>query len=248
MNRDRVTLLPACGEKVREARMRGCELRAPHPAFGHPLPASRGEGLRATVFRVGLLPACGEKVREARMRGVTLILVLVFAAACAQEESLVTTDTREPIDFAYVTGMELKVHTKPDDNSPVIATYQSGEGISILEKRGDWIQLRVGEKAGWARSAGLGSAAAAKMQSENPTARFREPAPTVPSVSARGDIYLEADVNVNGEVFAVRVLSNSTGNDELARQNAEALKKAKFFPIVQKGTRKPFKYYHRVSY
>jgi hypothetical protein len=35
---------------------------APHPAFGHPLPAPRGEGQHARALRfVALLPACGER-------------------------------------------------------------------------------------------------------------------------------------------------------------------------------------------
>ena len=43
---------------------------APHPAFGHPLPAHRGEGQRGSAPRsVALLPARGEKVAEGRMRG-----------------------------------------------------------------------------------------------------------------------------------------------------------------------------------
>lgn len=177
-----------------------------------------------------------------------LFAALLFLVACGKETALVTTDTRESIDFAYVTGMELKVHTKPEDSAPLMATYQHSEGVSILEKRGDWLQIRVGDRAGWARAAGLGSAAVAKLQGENPTARFRTPAPTVPQVSANGDIYMEADVNTDGDVVAVKILSNTTGNENLAALNAEALKQAKFYPIVLKGTRKPFKYYHRVTY
>ena len=41
---------------------------APHPAFGHPLPASGARG--NTQGFVALLPARGEKVPEGRMRGV----------------------------------------------------------------------------------------------------------------------------------------------------------------------------------
>ncbi len=179
----------------------------------------------------------------------TLFVVLMLLAACAQkEDTIVTTDTREPIDFAYVTGVKLDVHTQPDDNSPVIASYQISEGVSILEKREGWVQVRVGERAGWARSSGLGSAAEAKLQGENPVARFRSPAPTVPQVSAKGDIYFEADVNTDGDVVGVKVISNTTGNPGLAALNADALKQAKFYPMVIKGTRKPFKYYHRVNY
>ena len=176
------------------------------------------------------------------------IALLLFLIGCAKEPELISTDTREPIDFAYVTGMKLDVHTLADDNSPIIATYQPSEGIAILEKRGEWVQVRVGDRAGWARAAGLGSAAQAKISNDNPTARFRTPAPTVPAPSAKGDIYMEADVNTDGDVTSVRILSNETGKDDLAALNADALKQAKFYPIVVKGARKPFKYYHRVSY
>jgi len=61
----RATSFPEKWEYVRDL-LRGdfadATLFAPHPAFGHPLPASRGEGTRET-----LLPARGEK--EGRMRG-----------------------------------------------------------------------------------------------------------------------------------------------------------------------------------
>jgi uncharacterized protein YgiM (DUF1202 family) len=143
----------------------------------------------------------------------------------------------------------MKVHSQANDNAPVIATYQSGEGVSVLEKRGQWVQIRVGERAGWVRAASLGSAQQAQLQSDNPTARFRSsPAAVMTHVPAKGEIYLEADVNTDGDVVAVRILSNTTGNDSLAAQNAAALQAAKFYPIVQHGERKPFKYYHRVSY
>jgi hypothetical protein len=44
---------------------------APHPAFGHPLPASRGEGAATFCVVRAFSPQRGEKVREARMRGVS---------------------------------------------------------------------------------------------------------------------------------------------------------------------------------
>ncbi len=177
-----------------------------------------------------------------------LLFALILLSACRNETALVSTDTREPIDMAYVTGPELKVYAQANENSPVIATYQNSEGVSILEKHGDWVQIRVGDRAGWARAANLGSGADAQQQAKNPTARFRSSPAAVTQVSARGEIYLEADVNTDGDVVAVRILSNTTGNPGLAAQNAAALQAAKFYPIVQRGERKPFKYYHRVSY
>ena len=70
----------------------------------------------------------------------------------------------------------------------------------------------------------------------------------VSAPSARGDIYIEADVNTDGEVTAVRMITNTTGSTALGQQNMDALRRAKFFPIVVKGERQRFKYYHRVTY
>jgi hypothetical protein len=70
----------------------------------------------------------------------------------------------------------------------------------------------------------------------------------VSAPSAHGEIYLEADVNSDGEVLSVKTLSNTTGSEALVSQNAAALRSSKFYPIVQKGERKPFKYYHKVTY
>lgn len=40
----------------------------------------------------------------------------------------------------------------------------------------------------------------------------------------------------------------SPGQEDLAARNAAALERAKFYPIVVKGERKPFVYDYRVDY
>jgi len=72
-----VDLLPACSEKVREARMRGYGQTVPHPAFGHPLPGGRGTTnsralvvVRSALRRFVSRPSPGvrgEGARSARM-------------------------------------------------------------------------------------------------------------------------------------------------------------------------------------
>jgi len=51
---------------------------------------------------------------------------------CSRPPVVPATDTREPIDVAYVTGPELRVHAQPNDASPVIVKYENGEGVSIM--------------------------------------------------------------------------------------------------------------------
>lgn len=183
------------------------------------------------------------------MKRATLLLLL--AVACKQETVVTDTtpmDTREPVAIRYVGSPELPVREQANDTAPIIATYQNGEAVSILVDKGEWVEVRSGDRAGWARSADLTSAEARQEQEDNPQPKFRVMAMPVSAPSAHGEIYLEADVNSDGEVTAVRTITNTTGSLALEAQNTASLKQAKFYPIMQKNQRTKFKYYHRVTY
>ena len=181
------------------------------------------------------------------MRRVSFALLLL-SLACAREQAIAPTDTREPVDMAYVGAYEMRVHAQPNDASPVVLTYQNGESVAIMSKQGDWVEVRTGDRTGWAHAADLGSAAEAKAQQENPQVRFRAFPSPVSAPTAHGEIYMTADVNTDGDVVNVKITENTTGNEGLANQNAAALRAAKFFPIVKNGERKPFQYFHKVTY
>ena len=159
-------------------------------------------------------------------------------------------DTRVPMAVEYVRGAELKIHAKPDDAAPLVTKYLSGEAVSILSKKGDWVEVRTAGGSGWARAAELatGTEITNATGPDNLTPRFIVPPEPVSQPGASGDIVLEADVSANGDVFAVRTLSNSTNSQSLAYRNVAALQKAKFAPIVKHGQRMPFTYEHRVHY
>jgi uncharacterized protein YgiM (DUF1202 family) len=179
------------------------------------------------------------------------VVAALFALACSREQAVTDTtpiDTREPIAIRYVGAPELPVREQANDTAPVIATYQNGEAIPVLAEKGEWVEVRTGAAAGWARAADLTNAAEAQAQEDNPQPKFRVMPMPVTAPSAKGEIYLEADVNTDGDVTNVRTITNTTGSMALANQNSTALLSAKFHPIVQNGERKPFKYYHRVTY
>jgi TonB family protein len=179
-----------------------------------------------------------------------LALLLLLAAACKPETVADTTptDTREPVAIRYVGAPELAVREQPNDTAPVLVTYQNGEGVSVLADKGEWVEVRTGDRAGWAKSAELTTAEGKQESEDNPQPKFRIMPMPVSAPSAHGEIYLEADVNSDGEVVSVRTLVNSTGSPALEAQNTQALKAASFYPIVQKNQRVKFKYYHRVTY
>jgi hypothetical protein len=179
-----------------------------------------------------------------------LPLLLLFAAACANEQPAVTAtmDTRPAIRVMYVGAPELTVREQATDNAPVITTYSNGEAISILADKGEWVEVRTGDRAGWAKKADLTTAEGKTQAEDNPEPKFRKMPLPVSAPSAHGEIYIEADVNTDGDVVSTRIITNTTGSASLASQNEAALKTGKFHPIVIKGERKKFKYYHRVTY
>ena len=186
-----------------------------------------------------------------RMRPLALLLLLA-PIACQETESSSTdsaSDSRPAVAIEYVRSDELPIRSRPRDDAPVIATYSRGSSVSVLGHRGEWDEVRVADRSGWARATSLATAAEAqKAEVDNLDPRFRIPPAPVTSAGAHGEIILEASVNQDGEIIDVRLLRNTTGNPELATRNTRSLRQARFEPIVQHGTRKPFTYEYRVHY
>ena len=179
-----------------------------------------------------------------------LAVLLLLAVACREETPAVTGtfDEREPISIMYVGAPELSVREQANDAATVIATYQNGESVPVLAEKGEWVEVRTGDRAGWAKKADLTTAEGKEASEADPQPKFRVMPMPVSAPSAKGEIYIEADVNTDGEVTGVRIITNTTGSAALADQNASALRTAKFYPIIQNNERKAFKYYHRVTY
>ena len=176
------------------------------------------------------------------------ILALVLLAGCSQPPAEQATDTRQPIAIRYVSGGELAVHSRADDNSPVVTHFDHAESVPILADKGQWVEVRTALGSGWAHSAELVSAEEGAQSKDNPNPKFEHPPEAIPSPGTHGTIYIEADVNTDGVVTGTELVSNTTGSEALAAQNAAALQRAKFYPIVIRGERKPFKYDYRVDY
>jgi TonB family protein len=185
------------------------------------------------------------------MKHLAIAALLAAAVACQREAVVTDTvamDTREPIAIRYVGSPELPVREQANDAAPIMATYQNGEAVSVLAEKGEWVEVRSGDRTGWTRAADLTTAEGKQEAEDNPQPKFRVMPMPVSAPSAHGEIYLEADVNSDGEVTAVRTLVNTTGSAALEAQNTSALRSAKFFPIVRNNERTKFKYYHRVTY
>ena len=182
------------------------------------------------------------------MKRLLLIAALALAACDRETPNTETTDTRMPIEVQYVRDGALKIHTKAADNAPVVTTYQHGESVSVLSRRGEWAEVRIAAGSGWVHANELAGAAEATKEADNTKPHFtRDPEP-VTQPGAHGDIVLEADVNTDGVVTNVRTLKNTTGSAALELRNTASLRQAVFTPVVRHGRREPFVYEHRVHY
>jgi len=179
------------------------------------------------------------------MKRCCLIVVLLFVACSKAQDA--PTDTRDPIATQYVSGGEMAVHAKPDDKSPVITKFQHSESVPVMSRKGDWTEVQTAMGTGWVRASELGDSEEAQTK-DNPNPKFEHPPAPITAPATHGTIYIEADVNTDGEVTNTTIIENTTGSQVLADQNAFALKRSKFYPITIRGERKPFKYYYRVDY
>jgi uncharacterized protein YgiM (DUF1202 family) len=177
-------------------------------------------------------------------------LAALLLAACAPEApDTAAVDTREPIAVEYVRAPELEIHTRASDSSPIVTKYKNGESVSVLAKRDGWAEIRMPDRSGWVHNADLADAAQAKEAEAGSSAvRFKVPAEPVTEPNAHGEMTLEADVNGDGEVVAVRVIRNTTGSRSLEMKNIASLQRARFYPVVRHGRRTPFTYEQRVHY
>ncbi len=180
------------------------------------------------------------------------LLALFTIGGCTQSETApddTASASRAAIAVEYVRESDLAIRQRPSDDAPVIATYSRGTSASVLSHRGEWDEIRVADRSGWARAKSLASAAEAQqVEADNLSPRFRIPPAPVTSPGAHGEIDLEASVNQDGEVTGVTTTLNTTGSSNLAEKNTAALRSARFEPIIQHGQRKPFTYEYRVHY
>jgi hypothetical protein len=178
-----------------------------------------------------------------------LVLLLLVACGTKRQVPVASADTpRMAIEIRYVGVPQLSVYAQPNDVSPVITTYGYTETVSILARQGDWAEVRTVDGSGWAHAKELITVDEARLVSKENTPRFMVAPIGVPKGGVRGEIAFEAKVNTDGAVVDVKTVKNTTGSEPLAIANAESLKNARFFPMIQKGQHVAFTYQHHVYY
>ena len=183
---------------------------------------------------------------------VTILLAFILLFSCTQKPKPVAqaVDPAERLAVAiqYVGMPQTNVFSTPDRNAEVKTVYRYGETVSVLAFQGDWAEVRTVEGTGWISRADLITAEALQQLVDSQVPRFLTPPVAIPSARAHGEIAMQAKVNTDGEVVQVTTVRNTTGNNQLALDNATALLQSRFYPMVQKGQRFTFTYEYKVTY
>lgn len=184
------------------------------------------------------------------VRFVILAIASTLLLIGCSEEVPDVPPMRETVAIEYVSAEAAVVRKSPQPTAPEVARISNAEPVSVLAYGGTWAEVRTGTGTGWVERAQLApKVEVAKLESTRDKPRFRQPPMPVTSPGpVSGEIVLEAQVNSEGQVVSVRTLSNTTGSTELEERNTAEFRKSSFYPMMVNGKKKPFFYYHRVSY
>ena len=188
------------------------------------------------------------------MRKTAIFATVLFVAitACQQRRPAAAPppEMRKAITTLYVAVPVMNVYAQPQETAQIISTFGYTESASVLSQNGGWLEVRTFDGgSGWAKANELYTSEQIKPFLLDPQPRFfAEPAKVPPPGRIRGEIVLEARVDTGGNVFDVKTISNTTGLDELAITNSDALRKARFFPLIKDNQRASFKYQYIVTY
>jgi hypothetical protein len=186
------------------------------------------------------------------MRKTSVFLAIIVLLACAKTppSAAPSGDVKTPVDTRYVGVPRMNLYAQPTEAAPVITTYGYTESVSILSRDGEWSEVRTYDGgSAWVRTAELIGAVEVEEVLKNPVPRFAVAPQQIPSPRVRGVILLQARVNTDGEVIDVQPARNTTGRDDLLEANADALRRAKFYPLIdKKGQRASFTYEYSVTY
>ena len=185
-----------------------------------------------------------------RKMSVLLAVLVLFACSKTPPAAAPSGDVKVAIDTLYVGVPRMNVYAQPNDTAPIVTTYGYTESVSILARQGPWCEVRTFDGgSAWIHGAELITAADVEQALNNPVPRFAVAPQPIPSPRVRGIILLQARVNAEGEVVDVQPSRNTTGRDDLYEANADALRRARFYPLIdKKGQRASFTYEYSVAY
>ncbi len=188
------------------------------------------------------------------MKRFTVVLLLCVAAGFiyyykTRPPKVVVPPTRETIAVKFA-ATNIEVRETPNDTAPVTTKRRISEPISIVSEKDGWSEVKLSiDHFGWVRTTEL-VADKHEAGSTKDNIRFRIPPEEIKQRGRRGSvILLKVGVNGYGDVTDVRMWKNTTGKPEMTELHTAAVRKAKFYPMMDEGgTTMPFIYEYKIQY
>lgn len=194
------------------------------------------------------------------------LAILVLTAACSSDSPPPVQTTPEPepatstpgdhaIGTVRVTAASLNVRRDPSASSEVVTQVRKGTRLTLLTSGDGWMKVRLDDgSTGWVASQHVsreGTQARRSRRGCAPDSDYRFVKAPVPSFSQGGPhgvVTIEANVTRDGVVTSTRVISNTTGDPNLAAMAEREIRAAKFAAPVRDCTTREFIFTYKRSF
>ena len=193
-----------------------------------PRAAKRGEG---SAPRSGLAWVRGTPSSGLRLWIVALLLVAACSAPRPAPE-VVPEGAPGTEHKMYVTAKSLNVRAEASTSGKVMTQVKQGDQLVVVDEKRGWSNVRLTNgTTGWVSSDYI-SATKKKVKpgcesefafAKAPLAAFSEDGP-------HGLVVVDAAVNTKGDVTSTKIMSNTTGEDALAKMAEREIRSATFIP------------------
>ena len=194
------------------------------------------------------------EARRFTVKRFTIVLLILVGAGFAyyyatRPPKVEVAPSRETIAVKFAAA-DLEIHETPSEDAPITTKRRITEPISIVSEKEGWSEVKLSfDHFGWVRTAELvGDRHEAGSTKDD--IRFRVPPEEVALRGRRGSaIFLKVAVNGYGDVTDVGMWLNTTGKPELTELHTNAIRKAKFYPMMDEGgSTRPFFYDYKIQY
>ena len=167
--------------------------------------------------------------------GRRLLPIVLLAAACATPPPPPPQPAPAPAPAEhtmYVVAKTLNVRAEPSTSGKVVTQVKQGDPLTVVDESKGWssVQLANGT-SGWVSSDYISATKKnVKPGCESEFAFAKAPLAAFSEGGPHGLVVVDATVNTKGDVTGTKIISNTTGEDALAKMAEREIKAAKFVP------------------
>jgi uncharacterized protein YgiM (DUF1202 family) len=182
------------------------------------------------------------------------VLFLAFQLGCrsgetpppepapAPEAAAVPGPSTEATVALTVTSRVLNLREEASASSVALGQLKKGEKVLLVEKRGGWARVQLPDsRIGWVDARYVRKGAEPCL-ADRQLAVLSDPPFRMRSEGPHGRVIVEGDIGTDGSVKRTRVVSNASGNAEVAAQAESELMQMKFVAPVKNCRVQPFTY------